>query len=424
MRKAFDTNVPKLKPRLRPAMVVVSDTRAETQDENTNHTIEQAISEAVTTTSDEVLDSDSASTSEPGSAADDFSNGATEEDSLAGGSPETRKEVPISFPQEREDIVRNIVPFPNTTLRKEEETENDEESQMSYNQQTEETPLYGKSTDSKITEDVHGDIANKLVQLDASAKSVAIETQSGFQDTIPDRATTSQTAPLPHIDDSDARRKRLENVKRKVGEAVRPEIHIEPVPEDPALAVESVLGLVNDLEARLFRSREDEKALRIELAEAKAELTRTVDDGRTASGRLVQAEAQLGEKRKVLGEMLFEMGALEEERDQAVRMVQVLTAKDKQQQLEFDDLKSSYTEMQRALDESKTEEERLADELDDRVAENARLHVLLSEITKERDTLARNVEQLRSERDELTEAKKALEKVHHALSQARARLRE
>jgi chromosome segregation ATPase len=424
MRKAFDTNVPKLKPRLRSAMVVVSDTTPETQDENTDHTIEQAISEAVTTAPDKVLNPDSANTSEPGSAADDFYNEATDEDTSAGISPEIRKDAHINFPQEQENIARNIVPFPNSKLTKEEETVNNEKCPELYSQQTEETPLNGKSTDSKITEAVCNDIADKQVQPSESLKSVAIEAQTGMQDTVHGRTTTSQAGPELIFDEGEARRKRLENVKRKVGEAVRPEIHIEPVPEDPALAVESVLCLVNDLEARLFRSREDEKALRIELAEAKAELTRTVDDGRTASGRLVQAEAQLGEKRKVLEEMLFEMGALEQERDQAVRMVQMLTAKDKQQQLEFVDLKSSYAEMQRALDESKTEEERLADELDDRMAENARLHVLLSEITKERDSLARNVEQLRSERDELTEAKKALEKVHHALSQARARLRE
>jgi chromosome segregation ATPase len=190
------------------------------------------------------------------------------------------------------------------------------------------------------------------------------------------------------------------------------------------MAVESVLGLVSDLETQLSRSRELEKALRTELAEAKAELSRTVNDGRTASGRLIQAEAQLDEKRKVLEEMLFEMSALENERDQAVRMVQVLTVKDKERDNEIDDLRNRFAELQRNFDESKLEEERLTDELDESIAENTRLHTLLTEITRERDNLARNAAQLTKERDELTEAKKALEKVHQALSQARARLRE
>ena len=199
---------------------------------------------------------------------------------------------------------------------------------------------------------------------------------------------------------------------------------MEPVPEDPALAVESVLELVSDLETQLSRSREVEKALRNELAEAKADLTRTVNDGRTASGRLMQVETQLDEKRKILEEMLFEMGALEEERDQAVRMVQVLTIKDKDRQRELDGLRQQLAEMERVVDENRMEEERLSSELDEYANENNRLNTLLTEITKERDMLMRNAELLTKERDDLIVAKKALEKVHNALSQARARLRE
>jgi chromosome segregation ATPase len=232
------------------------------------------------------------------------------------------------------------------------------------------------------------------------------------------------STPEVTIDDSDARRKRLENVKRKVSEAVKPEVLIEPVPEDPVLAAESVLGLVSDLEAQLSQSRELERSLRTELAEAKDELARTINDGRSSSGRLTQAETLLLEKRKVLEEMLFEMGALEQERDQAVRMVQLLTGKDHGRQAEFDELRNRCDQMQVALDESKAEEDRLNGELDDTIAENTRLHALLAEITRERDTLTRNVEKLIRERDELAQAKKALEKVHQALSQARARLRE
>jgi chromosome segregation ATPase len=120
--------------------------------------------------------------------------------------------------------------------------------------------------------------------------------------------------------------------------------------------------MVCDREAQFSRSREIESALRTELEEAKADLARTVGDERTVSERLLKAEAQLDEKRKVLEEMLFEMGALEEERDQAVRMVQMLTLKDKERQKEFDDVRQQFSEMQRTLDESKVEEERLTDE--------------------------------------------------------------
>ncbi len=366
MRKAFDANVPKLKPRLRPAMAVVSEavqTEQEEklevkQEESNKFAIEQPTAEMVIAAADDISDPEPADTSELISDAD-HSSVSTNNTIL------TITEVVRSSTVETQD----------------------------------------KSTETlkdSITE-------NKPVIEDVESNQTS--------------ASSPKVSELP-VDDSETRRKRLENVKRKVAEAVRPEVIIEPVPEDPSLAAESVLGLVSDLEAQLSQSRELEKSLRAELAEAKDELARMVNDGRTSSGRLAQAEAQLAEKRKVLEEMLFEMGALEQERDQAVRMVQMLTGKDQGRQLEFDELRNRCDELQLALDESKAEEERLNNELDDSVAENNRLHTLLAEITRERDNLMRNTEKLTKERDELAQAKKALEKVHQALSQARARLRE
>jgi hypothetical protein len=364
MRKAFDANVPKLKPRLRPAMVVVPDTvhvecnekPEEKQEESTKITIEQPGTEVVIAAADDISDPEPAKTSEPISDVSSTSISVVDDVSTV------------------TEVVQH-------------------RSMEGQNKST------GSSNDLTIN--------NKPV----------IQNVESFE------SSTSTTTELP-IGDSDARRKRLENVKRKVTEAVRPEVLIEPVPEDPALAAESVLGLVSDLEAQLSQSRELEKSLRAELAEAKDELARTINDGRSSSGRLAQAEAQLHEKRKVLEEMLFEMSALEQERDQAVRMVQMLTGKDQGRQLEFDELRNRCDELQQALGESKVEEERLNSELDDTIAENTRLHSLLAEIARERDNLVRNTEKLTRERDELAQAKKALEKVHLALSQARARLRE
>jgi chromosome segregation ATPase len=226
----------------------------------------------------------------------------------------------------------------------------------------------------------------------------------------------------PAAGDAGARRERLEKVKRKVAEAARTEARIEPVPEDPAQAAESVLGLVSDLEGRLSRTRDLEKALRSDLTEAKNELARAATEGRAAAERLVQAEAQLDEKRKILEEMLVEMNALEEERDQTVRRVQLLTAQDEERQKLLDDVERRCAGTEKALSESQAEEERLSRELDESLADSAQLRAVLSEVTRDRDALARTVEHLTRERDELTDAKKALEKVHQALAQARARL--
>jgi hypothetical protein len=421
MRKAFDANVPKLKPRLRQAMVSVLDT---TQDE-TNLSIDQSISENVTPVPADVSNSDPGNTSEANLAVNEFSTPETYENTQLGTDPQNKKDEHIALSVRHKAIAHNITQFPDTTLRNNDIEENNEDLQDPCNLQISQIPLKDQSTVLKITEFIQTDTTDGPVQSTDILKDFAIDTQPGVQDTASYRSTTIPPAPpvLP-VDNGDTRRKRLEELKRKVAEAVRPEVRIEPVPEDPVLAVESVLGLVSDLEAQLSRSRDLEKALRIDLAEVKAELVRTVNDGTTVSGRLVQAEAQLDEKCNILEEMLFEMGALEEERDGAVRMVQMLTAKDEGRQREFDNLGHRYAEMQRALEDSNVEEGRLTDELDESIAENARLHTLLTEITRERDNLARNEEQLIRERDELAEAKKSLEKVHQALSQARARLRE
>jgi septal ring factor EnvC (AmiA/AmiB activator) len=342
MRKAFDANVPKLKPRLKSAVVVVSKSGPETDDESVRlfEVVPSPRSAALTPVNEPKPDQESA--------------------------PE-----PASTENHSPSPVADEIPDPETG---------------------------------------------------SGSKEVPTKQVAAAKGEPPAAAPASPAAPVDCARDSAARRERLEKVKRKVADAVRTGIRIEPVPEDPAQAAESVLGLVSDLETQLSRTRDLEKALRTDLEQAKTELTRVVTEGRTAAERLGQAEAQLGDKGKVLEEMLIEMGALEEERDQAVRRVQTLTALDEQHRKQLDDLGRRSADMEKALTESKAEEERLSSELDERMTENAQLRSVLSEVTQERDGLARNAERLTKERDELVEAKKALEKVHQALAQARARL--
>jgi hypothetical protein len=342
MRKAFDANVPKLKPRLKSAVVVVSKSSQETGDESIQ---------------------------------------------LYDVLPHPRAAMPAPVKEPKPDCEPSPEPA---------SAEN-----HSY------TPVADTTADLKI-----GTMEREIpVEQEAAANGE------------PSTATPASPAPpIAPARDSENRRERLEKVKRKVVDAVRSGIRIEPVPEDPAQAAESVLGLVSDLETRLSRTRDLEKALRADLTQATTELARVVTEGRAAAERLGQAEAQLSEKGKVLEEMLIEMGALEEERDQAVRRVQTLTSLDEQRKKQIDDLGRRSAEMEKALSESKVECERLSNEFDERMAENAQLRSVLSQVTQERDSLARDAGRLTKERDELAQAKKALEKVHQALSQARARL--
>lgn len=219
-----------------------------------------------------------------------------------------------------------------------------------------------------------------------------------------------------------ARKDRLEKIKRKVAEAARPAVRPAPPPADPARAAESVLGLVNDLEVELVRAREREDALRADLDDAKRELGRTAADGRVAAERLAACEQELEQKRTVLSELLHEMQALEDERDESVRRAQALSALDEERARLLEEITQRAEEEARLRQERELEVERLSEELRAGAQDGARLRGAIGELARERDQLAQELERTSGERDELAAAKRALEQVHAALAQARARL--
>jgi chromosome segregation ATPase len=217
------------------------------------------------------------------------------------------------------------------------------------------------------------------------------------------------------------RKERLEKIKRKVAEAARRGTPVA-APREPARAAESALSIVGDLDRQLAHSREMEEALRADLHQARTELARAASEAEGTRERLSVLEKELEERRGMMGEMLAEMSALEEERDQAVRRAQALVALDEERQRVVDELSRRGDELEGALGAARAEAERLTAELDERTADGARLRAGLSETVRERDALSRELADVRRERDELLEARRALEKVHEALSQARSRL--
>jgi hypothetical protein len=223
-------------------------------------------------------------------------------------------------------------------------------------------------------------------------------------------------------DDVLSRRDRLERIKRRVADAARPAPRFDPVPTDPARAAESVLGLVRDLEVELVRAREREDALRGDLDQARSELARTAGEARASAERLVSAEAELADKRGVLTELLGEMTALEDERDEALRRAQAMAALDEERAKLLEEVTRKADEEGRLRAEREEEVERLSEELRAGSTEGARLRTAIGELARERDQLAGELDRLRRERDELAAAKRALEQVHAALAQARARL--
>jgi hypothetical protein len=219
-----------------------------------------------------------------------------------------------------------------------------------------------------------------------------------------------------------SRKERLDKIKRKVADAARPQPRTEPVPADPARAAQSVLGLVQELEAELVRVREREEAMRADLEDARRELSRAAGDGRASAERLVAAEQELEEKRSVLAELLEEMQALEGERDDSVRRAQALSALDEERARLLEDLSRRAEDEARLRAEREAEVEKLSEELRHGSTEAARLRTAIGELARERDQLAGDLDRARRERDELSAAKGALEQVHAALAQARARL--
>jgi chromosome segregation ATPase len=221
------------------------------------------------------------------------------------------------------------------------------------------------------------------------------------------RGPAAPAEPVAH--DVQSRRERLAKIKRRVAEAARPTPRAAPAPADPARAAESVLGLVKDLERELFTAREREDALRADLEAARTDLTRFAGEGRTAAERLAAAETELAEKRQVLGEMLGEMGALEEERDEAVRRAQALSALDEERARLLDDVTRRADEEARVRAEREAEVEKLSEELRAGATDAARLRAAIGELARERDQLASDLDRARRERDELAAAKGALE---------------
>jgi chromosome segregation ATPase len=235
---------------------------------------------------------------------------------------------------------------------------------------------------------------------------------------------TSREAPASAGEPSDleARRERLDKIKRRVAEAARPRVRAEPAPGDPSRAAEQVLGLAHDLEAELANARERETALRADLDATRTELARTAGEGREALARASAVEADLEEKRVVLGDLLSEMTALEAERDEALRRAQAMAGIDEERARLLEEVSRRADEEAAGRRERAAEVERLTEELRDAGADAARLRGALAETARERDGLVAELESLKRDRQELDVAKRALEQVHTALSQARARI--
>ena len=225
-------------------------------------------------------------------------------------------------------------------------------------------------------------------------------------------------APVQHDElDASERRDRLKERLKAVRENPRPEPLPDTVAEAGVLAVERISAL----QTELMKVRTLNLALTQDLEATRRQAERATEEARLRMDEARRLSGEMEGRAKLLNDLERELGALEGERNEALLALQESRQQLDAREHEKDELKAEIGKHQVALAESLSEEERLASELEASYEAATALRRSTDALRTERDTLARQVSDLTRERTELLEARKALEAVHRALSQAVSR---
>jgi hypothetical protein len=230
-----------------------------------------------------------------------------------------------------------------------------------------------------------------------------------------------QTAPPPHaepdVGDPAERREKLRERLKAVRENPRPEPLPDTVAEAGVLAVERISAL----QTELTKARAMNLALAQDLEAARRQAERATEEARMRMDEARRLSKEMEGRVTLLSELERELEALEGERNESLLALQesrqVLEAREREKQ----ELSELVARKDQEISESLAEEERLAGELEQAQEANLSLRRSADALKGERDTLARQVSELTRERAELLEARKALEAVHRALSTAARR---
>ena len=217
--------------------------------------------------------------------------------------------------------------------------------------------------------------------------------------------------------DAQARRDRLKERLRAVRENPRP----EPLP--PSVAEAGVLAVerISSLQTELNKLRAMNLALTQDLEGARRQAEKATEEARLRMDESRRLSQEMEGRVKLLQELERELASLEGERDDALLSLQEARQALDSTGREKDELRAEIEKRETALSESLLEEERLCSELELAREDASALRRSVDALQGERDTLARQVAELTAERAELLEARKALEAVHRALSQAASR---
>lgn len=226
-----------------------------------------------------------------------------------------------------------------------------------------------------------------------------------------------QTAPVPspHAPmDPAERRERLKDRLRAVRENPRPEPLPDTVAEAGVLAVERISAL----QSELTRARALNLALTQDLEAARRQAERATEEARSRMDEARRLASEMEARATLLNELETELRALEGERNDSLLALQEARALSEANTRATNELRAQLVRKDAEIEDCLAEEERLAAELETAQEVVGTLRRSQDVLAAERDTLARQVSELTRERAELLEARKALEAVHRALSSA------
>jgi uncharacterized coiled-coil DUF342 family protein len=226
-------------------------------------------------------------------------------------------------------------------------------------------------------------------------------------------------APVAQTESPQIRREKL---RERLRQASAPVTTRAPTPASPAEAEAAALSMIGQLQQALEHSEAQTLALSQDLETVRGQLSRAAQEARerTEEAQTLVAESQ--KRSGLLEELTGELAALESERDDALQQLSVARAEREAEQQKGQELTVQLAAKEHELLEALAEEERFAADLDARTDEVRTLRGLATSLTSERDALMQQVSSLTRERAELADARKALESVHRALADARGRV--
>jgi hypothetical protein len=247
----------------------------------------------------------------------------------------------------------------------------------------------------------------------AAPKTVATTTKNAVE--APPEVREVQTAPVEApAPDATFRREKLRERLKAVRENPRPEPLPDTVAEAGVLAVERIAAL----QSELSKTRAVNLALSQDLEAARRQAERATEEARLRMDEARRLSSEMEGRVHLLADLERELASLEGERNEALLALQESRQAIEAGERELLELRDALTAKDGELEASLQEEERLATELEATHEAMSGLRRSADALKGERDTLARQVSDLTKERAELLEARKALEAVHRALARA------